>query len=104
MKIENALLLIDNMSGDPDQVYRVMIKKNFTVENFTELEQIIDQALYEWFEREPSEKRSKYDQVSSEFKIYYYYIDENSEYEAYFTCEPVIDTDNFKIIDEKLKK
>lgn len=106
MKIENALLLIDNMSGDPDQDFKVIIKENFTVESFKELEQVVDQALYTRFKRDPSEKRSEYNQFSGVFKIYYYYdkTDENGEYEAYFTCEPVIDTDNFKIIGEKLKK
>lgn len=84
----------------------VMIKENFTVKSFKDLEQMIDQVLFKRLEREPSEKSSRYDKFSGVFEIYYYYdeTDESGEYEAYFTCEPMIDTDNFKIISEKLKR
>lgn len=58
MKIKNALLLIDNMSGDPDQDFRVLINENFTVRDFKELEQTVEKALYMRLRRNPSEKRS----------------------------------------------
>lgn len=70
MKIKNALLLIDNMSGDPDQGSRVMINENFTVSSFKELEQTGEKTLYMRLRRNPSEKRSKYNQSLDLFEIY----------------------------------
>lgn len=92
MKIKEAVLLIDDMSGDPEQPSRrVSLEESFTVRDFKELEQIVEEALYMRLRRNYSERRSKYNQSLDLFEIHYHYdkTEESGEYEAYFSCEVV---------------
>lgn len=89
MKIKEAILLVDDMSGDPEQPSRVKFRESFTVRDLKELVPIVEEALYMRLGRVASEKEIRYDNHSGRFDIYCYYSsnDGNAECEAYFSCK-----------------
>ena len=70
MKIKNALLLIDNMSGIPYQSDRAKIEPSFITGSFRELNKLIDDILYNSFKRKPSERKVIFDKNYCTLYIY----------------------------------